>query len=202
MVKIGSYLACPGRARAGYGNSWKVDRLPLVELRKETVTWSKPPVPGGTGGSALAEAALPLQNLDLIAVRIGNEEKAGEPAPIMVEIDEPARRPAGRLEAAVLAFEICDHHRQIAVAVARRIGFGASLVDRQFDLEIGLGIAQIDQRERLEVEPVGQFEAESVTVERDRAGLVQNPDHAVNGLGQTHPRCRGGFVIDRLSPAI
>ena len=64
-----------------------------------------------------------------------------------------------------------------------RVGVGAVLVERELDLEIGFGVPQIDQREAVEVEPVGDIEAQCGAVEGDRPVQIQDPDHHVNGLG-------------------
>ena len=58
---------------------------------------------------------------------------------------------------------------EVAVAVTKRVGFLPALVDRQFDFEIGFGIAQIDKREGVEIQPIGDFEAECRSIEIDRA---------------------------------
>ena len=42
------------------------------------------------------------------------------------------------LEAAVLGLEVVDDDREVAVAVAERVGLGAAVVDGQLDLEIGV----------------------------------------------------------------
>ncbi len=60
-------------------------------------------------------------------------------------------------EAPMLGVEIVDGEGDVAVAVAVRVGLGAAVVQRQLDLEIVLGVAQIDQREAVEIEPVGDF---------------------------------------------
>ncbi|MNX78184.1 hypothetical protein D3C86_1097580 [compost metagenome] len=72
---------------------------------------------------------------------------------------------------------------KVAVAVAQRIGHFAATVDGQFQLEIALGIAEIDQREILELGAFRNFKAESLFVKFHRTLFVQHPDHRVDQLG-------------------
>ena len=81
-----------------------------------------------------------LEHLDLVAVRVGDEEEAREQRAVAVELDDPARGEAGGLEAGVLGVEIVDDEGDVAVAVAEVVGLGAALVDGELDLEIGLGL--------------------------------------------------------------
>ena len=83
----------------------------------------------------------------------------------------------------MLGVEIGDREGDVAVAVAERIGLGAALVDRQLELEIGLAVAQIDEREAVEIEAVGDVQSESLPVEIDRARLVEDADHGMDRLG-------------------
>ena len=46
----------------------------------------------------------------------------------------------------MFAVQIGDGNRQVAIAVAERIGFLPTLVDGEFEFERGIGIAQIDER--------------------------------------------------------
>ena len=58
------------------------------------------------------------------------------------------------LEAPVLGVEVVDRERDVAVAVAVLVRLAAALVDRELDLEVVLRVAQVDQREVVEVEAV------------------------------------------------
>ena len=96
-----------------------------------------------------------LQDLDLVAVGILDEKELGHQRAVAMEfLDRIGIEPALD-EAPVLAIDIWNGDRDMAVAVAVRIGFGAAVVPRQLDLEIVFRIAQIDQREAVEIEPVG-----------------------------------------------
>src|SRR6185369_17857602 len=68
------------------------------------------------------------------------------------------------------------------VAAAVRVGLGAAVVDRELQLEVVLGVAQVDQGEIVERETVRGGQAERLLVEGRRARLVQNPDHGVDHL--------------------
>ena len=78
--------------------------------------------------------------------------------------------------------EIIHREGNVAIAVAERVRLGAPVIDGQLDLEIGLGVAQIDQGEAVEPKAVGNVEAEGATIEIDRARLVEHTDHRMNGL--------------------
>jgi hypothetical protein len=83
----------------------------------------------------------------------------------------------------MLAVEIRHRDRDMAIAVAMRVRLGAAVIPGQLDLEIVLGIAQIDQREALEIEPVGGFQAECGVIELHRRVQVADADHAVDDFG-------------------
>ena len=115
---------------------------------------------GWRGGGASAVSSVTLEHLDLVSVRVGDEEEAREQRAVAVELDDLARRQPGRLEAGVLGVEVVDDEGDVAVAVAERIGLGPPLVDGELDLEVGLGVAQVDEGEGVEVEPVRGLEPE------------------------------------------
>src|SRR5579871_4028052 len=92
----------------------------------------------------LAEAAdVLLQHLDLVAVRILDEEKASDVLSVAVELDDLARVEALSLEAAMLGVQIVDDEGDMAVAVAERVGLRAALVDRQLHLEGRLAVGHV-----------------------------------------------------------
>ena len=82
----------------------------------------------------------------------------------------------GAMPAAVMrmqAIEVVDAECDVAMGIAVRVGLGAVLVERELDLEIGFGVPQIDQREAVEVEPVGDIEAQCGAVEGDRSVQIR-----------------------------
>ena len=129
---------------------------------------------------ALRDSGRPLQHLDLVAVGICHEEETRDDLAAGLEIHQLARLEPFGGEAGVFRVEIIDRNGHMAIAVAERIGLCPPLVDRQLELEPGLGIAEIDQGERLEIQPVGNRKSESACIEIERTPLVQNPDHRVN----------------------
>src|SRR4051794_23722584 len=133
------------------------------------------------GSSAVA--AVPLQDLDLVAVRVLDEEEPRHQPAVAVELLDRLRGDAGLGQAPVLAVEVVHAEGDVAVAVAVRVGLGAALVQRQLDLEVRLGVAQVDQREAVEVEAVGHVQAQRGAVERDRLVEVEDVDHHMNGFG-------------------
>ena len=58
----------------------------------------------------------------------------------------------------MLGIDVVHDEGDVTVAVAEFVGLGPVLVDCQLDLEIGLGIAQVDQGEGLEIETIGDLE--------------------------------------------
>jgi hypothetical protein len=73
--------------------------------------------------------------------------------------------------------DVVDDDGKMTVAVAERIGFLAAVVDGQFDFERRGWMAQVDQREIVELEMVGDFKAEGARVEIQRLRLVEHTDH-------------------------
>src|ERR1700735_1433080 len=136
----------------------------------------------------LPEAAALLQDFDLVAIRIFDEEKARDLLSVLIELDNLARLEALGLETTVLRVEILDDEGDVAVAVAKIVRLGAILVDRELDLVRTLGIREIDEGEVGKVEPVADVEPESFFVESERPRLVQHTNHCVNRFRHVSPR--------------
>src|SRR5205807_10515138 len=94
---------------------------------------------------ALAEAATFLNDLDLIAVGIGDEEKACERRAGMLEIAQWPGRQFLALESGVLSIEIVDDDGEMAIAVARNVRFLSPEIHGQFEFERRRRVAQINQ---------------------------------------------------------
>ena len=60
----------------------------------------------------------------------------------------------------MLGLEIGDRDRQVALVVAEAVGLGLPPVHRQLQLETCFDVAQVDQAEALEVQPLGDCQAE------------------------------------------
>src|SRR6056297_1943058 len=131
----------------------------------------------------LFEATAALKHFDLVSVRVRHEEEFAHQLPIWGEFDDLAGGEAFGLETGVLGLEILDEHGQMAIAIAKVIRLGAALVHGQLDLERGFVIAEVNQREVAEIEPVGDFEPKGAAVKINRSRLVENADHAVDGFG-------------------
>ena len=82
-------------------------------------------------------AAVVLQDLDLVAVGILDEEEPGHQRAVAVEFLDRLAVDPGSLRSALLGLEIVDHDREMAVAVTERVGRRAAVIDGQLDLEIG-----------------------------------------------------------------
>src|SRR5262245_44946544 len=82
-----------------------------------------------------------------------------------------------RSEAHVLGAEIVDHESNMAVAIAERVRLLAAVIDSELQFEIDAAVAEIDEREIVELEPVRYSEPEGPAVEIDRTGFVENANH-------------------------
>src|SRR6185436_16013234 len=100
-----------------------------------------------TAGSLLLEAAAALQDFDLVAVGILDEEELPERLAFVRHLLEVLRRQAGGQHARMLARKIFDDEGHVPVAVTKRIRLGATLVDGKFDLEWRILATHVDQRE-------------------------------------------------------
>src|ERR1700742_2861675 len=100
-----------------------------------------------------AKAAAPLDDFDLVAVRILEKE---ELRLLPLEFDLPDRpgRQSCRFQPLMLRLERIDDHRDVSISIAEIVRLGSALLDGELELEIGLGIAQIDEREAVEVDAV------------------------------------------------
>jgi hypothetical protein len=88
---------------------------------------------------------MPLQDLDLVAVRILDEEEPGHQGAVAEELLDVERLQTLVLEAGMLGIEIVDREGDMAVAGAMLLRLSLALVPGQLDLEVILGIAQIDE---------------------------------------------------------
>jgi hypothetical protein len=86
-----------------------------------------------------------LEHLDLVAVGVLDEEEARHQRALAVELLDVVGIEPLLLESPVLGVEAGDRERDVAVAIALLIRLLAALVDRQLDLEVVLGVAQIDR---------------------------------------------------------
>src|SRR5215813_1059812 len=136
----------------------------------------------------LLVSSVPLQHLDLVAVGVLQEEEAGHQSAIAFEFLDRVGCEAELGQPRMLAVEIVDREGDIAVAAAMAVGLGLALVPGQLDLEILLGVAQIDQREAVEIEAVRGLHPERAVVESHRSVQVLHPDHDVDRLGHVRSR--------------
>jgi hypothetical protein len=77
----------------------------------------------------------------------------------------------------MLAIQIGDGEGDMAIARAQLVGLGAAVVPGQLDFEVVFGIAQIGEREAVEVIAVGQLHAEGALIEFQGCVQVPHPDH-------------------------
>src|SRR5262249_672081 len=101
-----------------------------------------------------AIAAVPLQNLDLVAVGILDEKELGHQRAVAMEFLDRIGIESAPAHPPMFAVHIRDSNCDVSISVAMGVWLGAAVIPRQLDLEVVLGIAQIDQREAVEIEPV------------------------------------------------
>src|SRR6267154_516269 len=95
----------------------KIRRLYLP--RRSTSLMGHPPL--NILVDCLTEAATLLDHLDLVAVGIGDEEKARKRRAVMLEITQRPGRQFLPLEPGVLGIEIVDDDGEVAISVARNV---------------------------------------------------------------------------------
>src|SRR6266852_8991493 len=84
---------------------------------------------------ALSEAAAFLDHLDLVAVGIGDEEKARKRRAVMLEIAQRPGRQFLSLESGVLGIEIVDDDGEVAISVARNVRLLSPEIHGEFEFE-------------------------------------------------------------------
>src|SRR3982074_1043854 len=84
---------------------------------------------------ALTEPAAFLDHLDLVAVGIGDEEKARECCAVMLEIAQRPGRQFLSLEPGMLGIEIVDHDGEMAISVARNVRLLSLEIHSEFEFE-------------------------------------------------------------------
>src|SRR5690606_14604185 len=117
-----------------------------------------------------AITAVFLEDLYLVAVGVLDEEELGEQRPLAVKLLDRLRLQPLALEARVLGLDVVDREGDMPVAGAEVVGLALSVIDRQLDLEVGLGVPEINEREALELEAVGDLQPERGVVEVRGAG--------------------------------
>src|SRR5690606_6352195 len=123
----------------------------------------------------------------------GDEEESCEALAFVMQFLDVAGCEPPLDEPGMLGRDVIDDDGEMAVAVSEVVGFGGALVDREFELEIGLRVAEIDEREAVEFEPVGDLEAEGLAVKGDRALLVEHPDHGMDDSCHGRIPCLGAI---------
>ncbi len=65
------------------------------------------------------------------------------------------------------------------IAVAMGIGLRVSAIVREFDFDVALFVTQGDEAEAVEIETVGNLQAEGLFLERDGPIKAEDSDHHV-----------------------
>src|SRR5689334_24232193 len=130
----------------------------------------------------LAETSAALNDLDLVAVRVGDEEEARDRLAILPEVQQRTGRQFLALETIMLGVDVVDDDGKVAKSVAERIGLRAREIDREPDLECRPWIAQVDQRETRKGHIVGNQQPERPGIEIEPSFLIQDADHRMGEL--------------------
>ena len=123
------------------------------------------------------EPAAAFQHLDLVAVRIGDEEKPCDDLARRCKFDQFSWVEAGRLKTGMLGIQIFDRYSEMTVAIAQVIGVCLILVDGEFQFKRALRVAEIDEGEAGEVQTIGHLEAKRGVVKGNRPGFIEHTDH-------------------------
>ena len=124
-----------------------------------------------------------MQHFDLVTVRIADEKVFRERLALIIGFDDLAGRKPDLDETLMFGVHVSNTDGEMAITIAQRIGHFATPVDGEFQLEITLGIAEIDQREVFELGAFRNLKPESLFVKFHRTLFVQHPDHRVDQLG-------------------
>src|SRR5258706_2687135 len=130
--------------------------------------------------AALDLVSRTLQDLNRAAVWVPDKEDPCEHFFCALEFLHERRIDAESGHPRVLAFQLWNCHGDMPVAVTVRVCRFATHVPRQFNFEIVLFVAKIDEREVREIQLVAYRQAESVLVELQGALKVVNPHHRMN----------------------
>src|SRR3984893_2680226 len=148
----GSAVAAPCR---------KIRRLYLP--RRSTSLMGHPPL--NIFVDCLTEAATLLNHLDLVAVGIGDAEKARQRGAVMLEITQRPGRQFLSLEPGVLGIEIVDDDGEMAISVARKVGLLSPEIHRQLEFERRRRVVQINQSEVRKYQAIGNLQVKRSGVE-------------------------------------
>ena len=125
---------------------------------------------------------MPLQNLNLVAIRVRYEEEFRHQGAVTVEFLHRIWIEAELFKPLVFGVNVADRKRQMAVAGAVGICLCAAMVDGQLDFKIIRVVLEVNQREAIEIKAVFHFQAESLAVKIDGLRFVHDPYHCVNGF--------------------
>ena len=87
-----------------------------------------------------------LKHFDLVAIRVGDEEEAGQQYIAVLEFLLRQGRVAIGHQFGMALVGVVDHHGDMAVAVAMGVGLFAALVPGEFELCIAFVVKRHDQR--------------------------------------------------------
>src|SRR5271170_5687989 len=144
-------------------------------------------------------SAVALQNLDLVAVGILDEEETRHQRALAMEfLDRIDIDPRCR-HARMFGLEGVDGESDMAITGAQFVRLGAAVIDRQLHLERRLGVAEIDQGETFEDVAIGDAEAEGLFIERDRPRLFEHADHHMDRFSHGRAPQEGALSVFRNS---
>ena len=105
-----------------------------------------------------------LQNLDLVSVRVLDKEKPRHEFVVAVEFLNVIGLKAQLGHSSVLSMTIINADGNVTISVAMGVRLSLSLIEGQLDFKIILIITQVNLREIVEVELIGNFQTKSLVV--------------------------------------
>src|SRR5690606_31555731 len=127
--------------------------------------------------------AVALEDLDLVAIWILDKKESGNQGSAANEFLDGLRGNPAALHLVMRSFKVRNRNGEMPISIAMVVRLRAALVHGEFQFEIRLLIAQVDEREALEIETICNLQTKSRSVERDGPLIIKHPDHGVNHFG-------------------
>jgi len=80
----------------------------------------------------------------------------------------------------VFRLQVIDDKRDMTIAIAQVVRFGAGMVDGQLNLKPGVVVAQINQRKIVKLKTFGDVEAKCGLIKLNGSRLLKDADHRVD----------------------
>ena len=127
---------------------------------------------------------MPLQDLDLVPVRVLHEEESCEQRTITLKLNDFSGRKAGSFHSGMFAVEVIDTERHVAVTVTQVIRLDPAFVYCQLDFEIRGSVSQVNKGKTVEIQTVYHIQIECSLVKRHRPHFIDHAKHRMNSFCQ------------------